>query len=112
MLSFLLFMVLAFIFWLMLFFQKENVEGTYRVPLKYTNVPEDVVFDNELPKFIEVTVADKGSEIFKLDVTRRDSLEIDVPTLTEGGSTVLQGDQYRQLILSRLSTVPSVGITR
>ncbi len=103
MLSFLLFMVLAFIFWLMLFFQKENVEGTYRVPLKYTNVPEDVVFDNELPKFIEVTVADKGSEIFKLDVTRRDSLEIDVPTLTEGGSTVLQGDQYRQLILSRLS---------
>ena len=103
MLFFMLFMILAFIFWLMLFFQKENVEGTYRVPLKYTNVPEDVVFDNELPEFIEVTVADKGSEIFKLDVIRRDSLEIDVATLTEGGTTVLQGDQYRQLILSRLS---------
>jgi YbbR domain-containing protein len=103
MLSFVLFMVLAFIFWLMLFSQKENVEGTYRVPLKYTNVPEDVVFDSELPEFIEVTVADKGSEIFKLDITRRDSLEIDVITLTEGGNTVLQGDQYRQLILSRLS---------
>lgn len=103
MLFFLLFMVLAFIFWLMLFFQKENVEGTYRVPLKYTNVPEDVVFDNEPPAFIEVTVSDKGSEIFKLDVTRRDSLEIDVVTLTEGGITVLQGDQFRQLILSRLS---------
>lgn len=102
-LFFMLFMILAFIFWLMLFFQKENVEGTYRVPLKYTNVPEDVVFDNELPEFIEVTVADKGSEIFKLDVIRRDSLEIDVATLTEGGTTVLQGDQYRQLILSRLS---------
>jgi len=43
-----------------------------------------VVFDNELPKFIEVTVADKGSEIFKLDVTRRDSLEIDVPTPHRG----------------------------
>ncbi len=108
MLFFLLFMVLAFIFWLMLFFQKENVEGTYRIPLKYTNVPEDVVFDNELPEFIEVTVADKGSEIFKLDVIRRDSLEIDVVTLTEGGTTVLQGDQYRQLILSRLS--PSCAI--
>jgi YbbR domain-containing protein len=103
MLFFMLFMILAFIFWLMLFFQKENVEGTYRVPLKYTNVPEDVVFDNELPEFIEVTVADKGSEIFKLDVIRRDSLEIDVATLTEGGTTVLQGDQYRLLILSRLS---------
>jgi len=28
------FMVLAFIFWLMLFSQKENVEGTYRVPFE------------------------------------------------------------------------------
>ncbi len=103
MLFFLFFLVLAFIFWLMLFFQKENVEGTYRIPLKYTDIPMDVVFDNVLPDFIEVTVADKGSEIFQLDITRMDSLEINVTTFTEGGTTVLQGDQFRQLILSRLS---------
>ncbi len=107
-LFFLFFLVMAFIFWLMLFFQKENVEGNYRIPLKYTNIPEDVVFDHPLPELIEVSVADKGSEIFKLDITKKDSLEINVRELTEGGNTVVQGDQYRQLIRSQLA--PSTNI--
>ena len=38
-LFFLFFLVMAFIFWLMLFFQKENVEGI-PIPLKYTNIPK------------------------------------------------------------------------
>lgn len=98
----LFFLVLAFIFWLMLFFQKENVEGTYRIPLKYTNIPDDVVFDNPLPSFIEVSVADNGAQIFRLDTKKRDSLKINVAETTEGGNTVIQGDQYRQLILGQL----------
>src|SRR5690554_7211406 len=53
---FLFFLILAFIFWLMLFFQKENVEGTYRIPLKYTNIPENVVFDHPLPEYIDVSI--------------------------------------------------------
>lgn len=101
-LAFLFFLVLAFIFWLMLFFQKENVEGTYRIPLKYTNIPDDVVFDNPLPSFLEVSVADNGAQIFRLDMRKRDSLEIDVAEITEGNNTVLQGDQYRQLIRNQL----------
>ncbi|MEL7600858.1 MAG: YbbR-like domain-containing protein [Proteiniphilum sp.] len=107
-LFFLFFLMLAFIFWLMLFFQKENVEGTYRIPLKYTNIPEDVVFNNVLPVFIEISVADNGVEMFLLDVKKRDSLEINVEELTEGGTTELQGDQYRQLIRSQLA--PSTNI--
>ena len=107
-LFFLFFLMLAFIFWLMLFFQKENVEGTYRIPLKYTNIPEDVVFDNALPEFIEISVADNGVEVFLLDVRKKDSLEIDVKELTAGGTSELQGDQYRQLIRSRLA--PSTNI--
>ncbi|MCE5204611.1 MAG: hypothetical protein LLF80_00690 [Porphyromonadaceae bacterium] len=102
-LFFLLFLMLAFIFWMMLFFQKENVEGTYRIPLKYTNIPEDVVFDNALPAFIEISVADNGVGIFLLDIRKKDSLEINVKQLTEEGTTELQGDQYRQLIRSRLA---------
>jgi len=102
-LFFLFFLLLAFIFWLVLFFQKENVEGTYRIPLKYTNIPEDVVFDQSLPEFIEISIADDGAEIFRLDITKKDSLEIDVTEMTEGGNTILQGEQYRQLIRSQLS---------
>lgn len=107
-LFFLLFLVLAFIFWLMLFFQKENVEGTYRIPLKYTNIPEDVVFDNPLPEYIEISIADNGVEVFLLDIRKKDSLIINVSQLAEEGTTQLQGDQYRQLIRSQLS--PSTNI--
>jgi len=107
-LFFLLFLVLAFIFWLMLFFQKENVEGTYRIPLKYTHIPEDVVFDHALPEYIEISVTDNGAAIFSLDIRKKDSLEINVTELTEGGTTELQGDQYLQLIRSQLA--PSTNI--
>ncbi len=101
-LVFVLFVMLAFIFWLMLFFQKENVEGTYRIPLKYTNIPDDVVFNNPLPSFIELSVTDNGAQIFRLDIRKKDSLEINVSELTAGGNSVLQGDQFRQLIRDRL----------
>lgn len=107
-LAFLFFLALAFIFWLMLFFQKENVDGTYRIPLKYTNIPDDVVFDNPLPPFLEVSVADNGAQIFRLDMRKRDSLEINVTEITEGGNKVLQGSQYEQLIRTQL--FPSTNI--
>jgi YbbR domain-containing protein len=102
MLAFLFFLMLAFIFWLMLFFQKENVESTYKISLKYTNIPDDVVFENPLPTFLEVSVTDNGAQIFFLDMRKRDSLEIDVAEITKGNNTILQGDRYIQLIRGQL----------
>ena len=104
MFAFLFFLMMAFIFWLMLFFQKENVEGTYRFALKYTNIPEDVVFNNPLPQFIDISISDNGSEIFKLDITKKDSLEIDVSEITDGGTNILQGEEFRQLLSSQFAT--------
>ncbi|MBF6597396.1 MAG: hypothetical protein ITF98_04130 [Fermentimonas sp.] len=104
MFSFLFFLIMAFIFWLMLFFQKENVEGTYRFALKYTNIPEDVVFNNPLPQFIDISISDNGSEIFKLDIRKKDSLDIDVSEITDGGTSILQGEQFRQLLSSQFAT--------
>lgn len=101
-LAFLFFLVVAFIFWLMLFF-RQNVESTYKIPLKYTNIPEDVVFDNPLPQYIEVRLSDKGSEIFLYDLVRRDSLEINVEENQTNKINVIQGNQFYQLINSRLS---------
>jgi hypothetical protein len=109
MFSFLFFLLMAFIFWLMLFFQKENVEGTYRFALKYTNIPEDVVFNNPLPQYIDISISDNGSEIFKLDITNKDSLEIDVTEIIEGGTTILQGEQFRQLLSSQFATSTRIG---
>jgi hypothetical protein len=104
MLAFLFFLLVAFIFWLMLFFQKQNIEGTYRVPLKYTNIPEDVVFDNPLPAYIDVSVSDNGAEIFRLDIRKKDSLEIDFASLTEDGTTLIQGEQFRQLLRGKFAS--------
>ncbi|MDD4777566.1 MAG: YbbR-like domain-containing protein [Fermentimonas sp.] len=104
MLAFLFFLLIAFIFWLMLFFQKQNVEGTYRLPLKYTNIPENVVFDNTLPQYIDISVSDNGAEIFKLDIRKKDSLEINVGELTEDGTTTIQGEQFRQLLRTKFAS--------
>lgn len=99
---FLGFFVIAFIFWLMLFFQRD-VEGTYKIPLKYTNIPHDVVFDTPLPEYIEVRLADKGSEIFRYDLSLgRDSLEIDIKKQKEAGVNAIQGNQFIQLIRTPL----------
>lgn len=101
---FLGFFILAFIFWLMLFFQRD-VEGIYKIPIKYTNIPHDVVFDTPPPEFIEVRLADKGSEIFGYDLSlNRDSLEIDTEKQRKDGVKTIQGNQFIQLIRSSISS--------
>lgn len=103
-LVFLFFLLIAFIFWLMLFFQKSNVDGTYRLPLRYTNIPENVVFDNPLPLHVDISVTDNGAEIFRLDIKKRDSLDIDVTELAEEGNTLVQGEQFRQLLRTKFAS--------
>lgn len=100
--AFLFFLLLAFIFWLTLFFERTE-EGTYKVPLKYTHVPDDVVFDSEPPKYVEVRVSDKGSAIFRYDLFMKDSLEIDVEESQRNKNNNLQGSQFQQLLQSRFA---------
>ena len=96
------FLILAFIFWLMLFFQRD-IESSYRLPLKYTNVPDDVVFDYPLPGSIEVRLADKGSEIFRYTFSLRDSIEVDIAKYKDERINNLQGSELTQLIRTQLS---------
>lgn len=96
------FFILAFIFWLMLFFQRD-IEATYKIPLKYTNIPDDVVFDTTLPDNMEIRVADKGSEIFRYTFTLNDSIEIDIAKYKEERINNLQGTELMQLIRKKLS---------
>lgn len=100
--TFLFFLVLSFIFWLMLFSQR-HVEGTYRIPLKYTHIPEDIVFNNPLPSYIEIRVADNGYQIFKYDLSKKDSLEINVSEFKENNVDAIQGNQLIQLIRNELA---------
>ncbi|MDO5664773.1 MAG: YbbR-like domain-containing protein [Bacteroidia bacterium] len=96
------FFILAFIFWLMLFFQRD-IEATYKIPLRYTNIPDDVVFNTSLPNDIEIRLADKGSEIFRYTFTLKDSIEIDIAKYKEDRINNLQGTELTQLIRAQLS---------
>lgn len=100
--TFLFFLLLSFIFWLMLFSQR-HVEGTYRLPLKYTYIPEDIVFDHPLPSHIEIRVADNGYQIFRYDLSKKDSIEINVSEYKKNNVDAIQGNQLIQLIRNQLS---------
>jgi len=100
---FFLFLILAFIFWLLIFFQR-NAEGNHRIPLKYINIPEQEVFVNGIPNHIDLRIRDLGSGLFKYYFfKKRDSLAIDVTEAQKNNDTKLQGNQLTQLIRTKLS---------
>lgn len=100
---FFLFLILSFIFWLLVFFQR-NVEGSYRIPLKYVNIPDEEVFEDEAPAFIDLRIKDQGSALFNYYFfKRRDSLIINVQEIQKENSTRLQGNLLTQLIRTKLS---------
>ena len=100
--TFLFFLLLSFIFWLMLYSQR-HIEGTYRIPLKYTNIPEDIVFDEPLPEYIEIRVTDNGYQIFKYDLSKKDSIEINISEFRENNIDAIQGNRLIQLIRTQLA---------
>ena len=100
---FFLFLILAFIFWLLLFFQNK-AEGNFKIPLKYVNIPEEEVFVNTMPQFIDVRIRDLGSGLFNYYFFRqKDSLLIDVEKTQKENNEKLQVNQITQLIRTKLS---------
>lgn len=100
-LIFLMFFVLAATFWMMLFFQKD-IEINYKIPIKYVNIPNDVVFDTALPEVIDTRLADKGSELIRYSLFRKDSIIVDVAEYQNSRIHNLQGTELMQLINQKL----------
>ncbi len=104
-LPFFLFLILAFIFWLLLFFERKD-EGSYRIPIKYVNIPKQEVFTETMPDHINLRVRDLGLELlhYKFKMFRKkDSLLIDVTEAQKNNETNLQGNQLTILIHEKLS---------
>ena len=100
---FFLFLILAFIFWLLIFFQR-NVEGNHQIPLKYVNIPEEEVFVNQMPQHIDLRIRDQGSGLFNYYFfKKRDSLIVNVEESQKNNDVKLQGNQLTQLIRTKLS---------
>jgi len=77
-LTFSFFVLLSAIFWFIQVYQ-QTFFTTYQIPVKYTSVPDSVVFALPLPETINVTVKDNGYGIFRRYFTKRnDSVDINV----------------------------------
>jgi hypothetical protein len=62
-LVFFVFVGLAFCFWLLQYYQ-QKFEITLTIPIRYENVPEDIVFNHPLPQQLDVKISDKGTTLF------------------------------------------------
>lgn len=100
-LPFFLFLILAFIFWMFLFFEQKT-DGSHRIPIKYVNMPEDEVFVEAPPTHIDLKIRDHGSELFRYLFRKRDSLHINVTQAKGRNSSNLQGNELTQLIHTKL----------
>ncbi len=102
-LTFLFFILLSSIFWMMQVY-RQKFESTLTIPVKYINVPDSIVFENELPDDVYVRIKDDGAALFRYYFTRRkDSLVVDVRDIVKGTQEkVIQGRNFEQLIRGKL----------
>lgn len=102
-LAFLFFVLLASIFWMMLIY-RQKFESTLTIPVKYVNIPDSIVFENELPNDVYVRIKDDGAALFRYYFTKRhDSLVVDVREIVRGTQEkVIQGRNFEQLIRGKL----------
>jgi hypothetical protein len=102
-LTFLFFVMLSCIFWVMQVY-RQKYEATLTIPVKYVNIPDSIVFENELPSMVSSRIKDDGSVLFKYLLTRRnDSLIVDVrDVIRSTPDKVIQGRNFEQLIRSKL----------
>lgn len=108
-LTFSFFIVLSASFWFMQVYRK-SFHATYHVPVKYVSIPDSIVFEDDLPANIDVTIEDTGYALFKYFFTKsNDSLHIDIADIIKYSSTkVLQGSMFEQIIKDQLLASSSV----
>lgn len=103
-LTFSFFILLATIFWIIQVY-RQQFETKHVIPIAYTNIPDSIVLDNELPSLIETRIKDDGATIFKyFFLKQNDSLVIDVRSLIRDNpqSKIIQGSAFKDLVKSKL----------
>ncbi len=81
-LTFLFFLLLAFGFWILQSLQRPFETGI-DVPIRYINIPKEIVLDNNIPTGIRITIRDKGTSLLKYTIgkKRHEGIEIDLKNI-------------------------------
>ena len=81
MLTFFIFFLLAFIFWLLQYCQQE-FEVSLAIPVEYKNIPIGVVLDTIIPHSMQVQIRDKGTTLISYFLKKKyDPIAIDLENL-------------------------------
>lgn len=75
-LVFLVFVILAFGFWILQYFQ-QKIERDITIPIHYTNIPPEIVINDSIPDQLTIKIADKGT-VFLRDYLYTEKLAIDI----------------------------------
>lgn len=95
-------LILSAIFWFILVY-RENFNSTYNFPIQYSNVPENIIFEQKLPESINVTIRDNGYALFKYFFTKRtDSIHVDINNFLKSSSKSIQGAALEDIIRNEL----------
>lgn len=95
-------LILSAIFWFILVY-RESFNSTYNIPIQYSNIPENIIFEQKLPESINVTIRDNGYALFKYFFTKQnDSLHIDLGNLLKSSSKTIQGAVLEDIIRKEL----------
>jgi len=105
-LTFFVFLLLSIFFWMMQIY-REKFEATYNIPVRYTNIPDSILFEESLPTSINAIIRDDGSALFRYLLTKKnDSIDVNVRELINSrkNSTKLnlQGEDIVLLIREKL----------
>ena len=83
------FVLLSFGFWLLQSLQQEY-ETVMSIPLRYNNVPEDIIFTNKVPQEISIRIKDKGSALLNYMIGQKfRSITIDMTGALQHRATIV-----------------------
>lgn len=83
-LTFLVFVAMAALFWFIMALN-DNVQDSFDVSFRITNVPDSVTFINDPPDRIHVTVRDRGTRLLRLGRLQHPSVNVDFRNFSSDG---------------------------
>lgn len=103
-LVFLVFVVLAFGFWMMQYFQ-QRMECEITIPINYVNVPGEIILSDSTPNQLTLKVTDKGIVFLKYYYNKKSmTIDIDLKDIPVNRNTFVVDRNYLNFeILDRLS---------
>lgn len=109
-LTFSFFMIIAGILWFMQIYN-QTFETNVSIPVKYTSVPDSIVFSDTLPSRVNIRVRDLGYNMFRYRLKRDDTVFLDVSPVIDSNNNsnkILQGallEAYLRKLLPQTATI-------